>query len=171
MEGHRPLLVELQALVVPDARSPAASIPPRRSAQGLDQRRLALLLAVLQQRLSYKVAMADVYVSAVGGVRVNEPGADLALALAIVSAMRNIVVPTGVVACGEVGLGGEVRQVAHLERRLREAARLGFVRAVVPLHAPEAPAGLEVVRVATLREAIEAFVDHGGSIDSRGDLA
>lgn len=171
MEGHRPLLVELQALVVPDARSPAAPIPPRRSAQGLDQRRLALLLAVLQQRLSYKVGMADVYVSAVGGVRVNEPGADLALALAIVSAMRSIVVPTGVVACGEVGLGGEVRQVAHLERRLREAARLGFVRAVVPLHAPEAPAGLEVVRVATLREAIEAFVDHGGSIDSRGDLA
>jgi len=171
MEGHRPLLVELQALVVADARAPGAPIPPRRSAQGLDQRRLALLLAVLQQRLKYPVGTADVYVSAVGGVRVNEPGADLALALAIVSASRGVVVPTGVVACGEVGLGGEVRQVAHLERRLRESARLGFVRAVVPFHAPEAPAGLEVVRVATLREAIEAFVDHGGSIDSRGDLA
>jgi DNA repair protein RadA/Sms len=171
MEGQRPLLVELQALVVSDTRSPAAPIPPRRSAQGLDHKRLALLLAVLQQRLRYRVGTADVYVSAVGGVRINEPGADLALALAVVSALSNIVVPTNVIACGEVGLGGEVRQVAHLERRLREAARLGFARAIVPLHAPEAPSTLEVVRIATLREAIEAMADHAGSIDSRGDLA
>jgi DNA repair protein RadA/Sms len=104
-------------------------------------------------------------------VRVSEPGADLALALAIVSAFSGIVVPAGVVACGEVGLGGEVRQVAHLERRLREAARLGFTRAVVPMHAPEGPSGLDVVRVATLREAIEAITDQTGSISARGDLA
>jgi len=152
MHGHRPLLVELQALVVPGARD--ATVPPRRSAQGLDQRRVALLLAVLQQRLRCAVGTADVYVSADGGVRVHEPGADLALALAIASATRSFVVPPGVVACGEVGLGGEVRPVAHLERRLREAARLGFTRAVVPAHGLPAAVDIDLAPVATLRDAV-----------------
>ena len=157
MEGHRPLLVELQALVVPNTRSETSTVPPSRSAQGLDQRRLMLLLAVVQQRLNMKVKLADVHVSAVGGVRVVEPAADLGLALAVVSSLTGAVVPADVVACGEVGLGGEVRRVAHLERRLREAARLGFRRAIVPRAAPAEASGLNLVRVATLREAIEAI--------------
>jgi len=156
MEGHRPLLAELQALVVPN-RNDGSNIPPSRSAQGLDQRRVTLLLAVLQQQRGLKeLPRADVHVSAVGGVRVNEPGADLGLALAVASSFTRKVIPPDVVACGEVGLGGEVRRVAHVERRLREASRLGFRRALVPRAVVSAPAGVELQRVATLGEAIEA---------------
>ena len=151
MDGHRPLVVELQALV---ARSflPA----PRRSAQGIDGGRLNLLLAVLQQRVGITMHDNDVYVSAVGGMKVSEPGADLALALALVSARTGVTLPGDLVACGEVGLGGEVRQVGQTARRLSEAARLGFHRAIVPRSAPAAPVGIDAVRVATVAEAIEA---------------
>ena len=149
MEGQRPLLVELQALV-----APAALALARRSAQGLDAGRLALVVAVLHRRAEVSLASADVYASAVGGVRVVEPAADLALALALTSARVGVPLAADLVACGEVGLGGEVRQVAHAGRRLAEAARLGFRRAVVPASAPEGPPGLEVVRVATLAHAL-----------------
>ncbi len=149
IEGHRPLLVELQALVVP------TPIPtPRRSAQGLDAGRLSMLLAVLDQRVGIQIGNRDVYALAVGGVRVAEPGADLALALAVATAVTGAVLPADLVACGEVGLGGELRQVAATERRLTEAARLGFRRAVVPFSAPLPPAGVEVLRAATLAEAV-----------------
>ena len=151
MEGHRPLLVELQALVS------TTDLPmPRRSAQGLDSGRLALLLAVLERRGGPRFGGLDVYVSAVGGVRVVEPGADLPLALALASAHSGIALPPGLVACGEIGLGGEVRQVGHTARRLAEAARLGFTEAVLPASAPEPPAGMRVRRVASVREAIRA---------------
>ena len=150
MEGHRPLLVELQALVT------ATELPmARRSAQGLDAGRLALLLAVLDQRAGLRFSGLDVYVSAVGGVRVAEPGADLPLALALASARSGQALPPGLVACGEVGLGGEVRQVGHTARRLAEAARLGFDRALLPASAPDGPAGLRVRRVASVREAVD----------------
>jgi DNA repair protein RadA/Sms len=150
IEGHRPLLVELQALVVP------TSMPtPRRSAQGVDSGRLALLSAVLSQRAGISVAAAEVYALAVGGVKVVEPAADLALALAIASSQAGVALPPDVVACGEVGLGGELRQVSQLPRRLNEAARLGFTRAVLPLRAADPPAGIEAIRVATLVEAID----------------
>ncbi|HEX2040574.1 MAG TPA: DNA repair protein RadA [Acidimicrobiales bacterium] len=151
MEGNRPLLVELQALV---ART---SLPqPRRSAQGLDAGRLALLVAVLERRVGLSLVGADVYASAVGGVRVVEPAADLALGLALASALADVPVPPGVVACGEVGLAGEVRQSAHTPRRLAEAARLGFGRAVVPVSTPDSacPPALEPVRVSTLAQAV-----------------
>jgi len=149
MEGHRPLLVELQALVVP------TDIPtPRRSAQGLDAGRLSMLLAVLDQRAGISAGRCDVYALAVGGVRVAEPGADLALALAVASAVTGAVLAPDLVACGEVGLGGELRQVASTERRLVEAARLGFARAVVPFSAPLPPPGITTVRAATLAEAV-----------------
>jgi DNA repair protein RadA/Sms len=149
MEGHRPLLVEVQALVGP------TKLPqPRRSAQGLDAGRLSLLLAVLQQRVGFPFHELDVHASAVGGVRVVEPGADLAIALALVSARTGVALADDLVACGEIGLGGELRQVSQTARRLAEAARLGFRRAVVPARA-EVPAGLEAVRATTVAEALD----------------
>jgi DNA repair protein RadA/Sms len=153
IEGHRPLLVELQALVGPAA----VAAMPRRSAQGLDSGRLALLLAVLDRRVQLSLGAADVYASAVGGVRVVEPGADLPLALALASAHTDTALPDDLVACGEVGLGGELRQVSQTPRRLAEAARLGFGQAVVPQSAPDPPSGITVRRVGTLAEAVVAM--------------
>ena len=151
MDGHRPLVVELQALVT------RSVIPtPRRSAQGIDSGRLSLLLAVLGERAGMPIHDADVYVSAVGGVKVCEPGADLAVALAVVSARLGRPLPGDLVACGEVGLGGEVRQVGQTPRRLAEACRLGFRRAIVPRSAPEPPVGIAAVRVGSVGEAIQA---------------
>ena len=118
MEGHRPLLVEVQALV-----SPTSLPQPRRSAQGLDGGRLSLVLAVLAQRAGIPLGTFDVHASAVGGVRVLEPGADLAVALALASSTAGEAIPGDVVACGEIGLAGELRQVAHTARRLAEAQR------------------------------------------------
>ncbi len=150
IEGNRPLLVELQVLV---ASSPLPS--PRRSATGLDNGRLGMILAVLEQRVKVPTSSVDVYALAVGGVKVVEPGVDLALGLAVVSSLTGVALAGDLVACGEVGLGGELRQVAHTPRRLSEAARLGFHRAVVPASAPDPPAGIEVLRVATLAEAVD----------------
>ncbi|MEZ5219622.1 MAG: DNA repair protein RadA [Ilumatobacteraceae bacterium] len=131
LEGQRPLMVEVQALV---ARS---TLPqPRRSAQGVDQGRLSLLLAVLERRAEVPVGSADVFVSAVGGVRLVDPGVDLGVALAVVSSAVDRWLPADLVVCGEIGLGGELRQATQTRRRLAEAARLGFRRAIVPSSAP-----------------------------------
>ena len=149
LDGHRPLLVEVQALVAKSV------IPaPRRSAQGLDSGRLALVIAVLQQHVQMPFDKYDVHTVVAGGVRTVEPGADLALALSLASARAGIAVPDDLVACGEVGLGGELRQVHQTARRLAEAARLGFRRAVVPVSAPLHLPGIEVLRVATLEQAV-----------------
>ncbi len=151
LEGHRPLVVEVQALT-----TPAAGGGSRRcGAQGIDSGRMALLLAVLGRRAGVHMADHDVYAMAVGGVRIREPGADLALCLALASARLDRAPPVGWVACGEVGLGGEVRRVARLEHRLTEAARLGFETALVPLDAPVVP-GLTLVEVASVAQALEA---------------
>jgi DNA repair protein RadA/Sms len=150
MEGQRPLLVELQALFAPSRQGLA-----RRSAQGLDAGRLDLLVAVLEHRVGLRFGGADVYASVVGGVRVVEPAADLALGLALASALSGVPVPPGLVACGEVGLGGELRQVARLPARLAEATRLGFAEAMVPASAPDCPGKLPVTRVASLAQAVE----------------
>jgi DNA repair protein RadA/Sms len=157
MEGSRPLLVEVQALT-----SKSDLTQPRRSVQGLDSGRMALVLAVLDRHMQVPLARHDVYASAVGGVRVIEPAADLALAMALVSAQRDVTLPSGLVACGEIGLAGEVRQVAHLSRRLTEASRLGFTTAVVPVSAPDV-AGLRLVRVSTIAEAVGRIVKATGS--------
>jgi DNA repair protein RadA/Sms len=149
LDGHRPLLVEVQALV---ARSSLPS--PRRSAQGLDAGRLALVVAVLQQHVDLPFEKHDVHTLVAGGVRALEPGVDLALALALASAREGVAVPPDVVACGEVGLGGELRQVHQTARRLAEAARLGFGRAIVPASAPLELPGIETLRVATLEQAV-----------------
>lgn len=150
LEGNRPLLVELQALV---AQSALPS--PRRSAQGVDGGRLSMLLAVLEKRAQMPTASLDVYALAVGGVKVSEPAADLGLCLALVSSALGRPLPPDLVACGEVGLGGELRQVAHMPRRLAEAARLGFRRAVIPYSAPEPPEGIVGVRVGTVIDTLE----------------
>jgi DNA repair protein RadA/Sms len=153
VEGDRPLLVEVQALVT-------ASHPGdvRRSAQGVDSGRLALLVAVLEQRAGLVLAGRDVFALAVGGVRLAEPGADLAVALALASAAAGWPVRDDLLACGEIGLGGELRSVPRLEHRLGEARRLGFRRAVVPRSAPDGPPGLDLVRVGSLSEAVEVAV-------------
>jgi DNA repair protein RadA/Sms len=150
MEGQRALLVEIQALWAPVA---SESAPARRSAQGIDAGRLALLLAVLEQA-GVVLGHTDVFASAVGGIRVTEPAADLALILALASAAGRVAMPADVVAFGEVGLGGEIRQVPHAPRRLSEAARIGFRRAIVPLSCPDSPRGIELLRVATVDEAV-----------------
>ncbi|HLI24795.1 MAG TPA: DNA repair protein RadA [Acidimicrobiales bacterium] len=153
VEGHRPLLVEVQALVV---GSELAN--PRRQASGLDAGRLALLLAVLAKRTDVALGRCDVYASVAGGVRVREPGADLAVGLALASAAGGWPLPAGLVAVGEVGLAGELRHASQLPRRLAESARLGFTDAVVPAGAdvPRQVKGLRTWPVRSLGEAVVA---------------
>ena len=153
LEGQRPLMVELQVLT----SEVKGETPPRRSAQGLDNNRLSMLLAVLGQRLMQPVGKNDVYASVVGGVKITEPGSDLGLCLAVLSALSDQPIRPDVVAFGEVGLGGEVRQVPHASRRLAEAARLGFSTAIVPAKSPEVDANIKLVRVNTVREAMKAL--------------
>jgi DNA repair protein RadA/Sms len=153
IEGQRPIVLEVQALTTPAP----PNVPARRTTQGVDGNRLALLLAVLQQRARVQVQQQDVYASTVGGVRLVEPGLDLAVCLAVVSAITDRPLPADLVAFGEVGLGGEVRQVAHTPRRFNEAARLGFRRVIAPRNSPVPDRdGLHVIRVATLPEALAA---------------
>jgi DNA repair protein RadA/Sms len=150
MEGSRPLLVEVQALV-----SPSELVPPRRVCNGIDRNRLALVLAVLGRHAGVAVGTADVFVNVVGGVRVDEPGADLAVALAVASAAKGVALgggeeeagagPAQPVACfGEVGLTGELRSVGHPDRRLEEAAKFGLCNVVSPEMAPSLRAALRV---------------------------
>jgi DNA repair protein RadA/Sms len=153
LEGSRPILVEIQALV-----SPAGYGTPLRRSSGVDAARLTLLVAVLGRRAGVGLAGHDVYVNAAGGLAVGEPAVDLAVALALASTFRDVPIPPGTVAIGEVGLLGELRSVSALERRLREAARLGFDRAIVPAGGlaalPSLPPELDVLPAASLREAI-----------------
>ena len=149
MEGRRSLLVEVQALVAPTFGS-----APRRSASGYDSGRLAQLLAVLDRRAGVELRHYDTYVSVVGGVHLSDPGADLAVAAALASAATERPVPDDLVLVGEVGLGGEVRQVAHTPRRLAEASRFGFTRALVPPGAGGAD-GIRTVDCPSLAEALD----------------
>jgi DNA repair protein RadA/Sms len=151
IDGFRPLLIEIQALLVAKAATVA-----RRLGQGIDSGRLGLLAAVAEQRGGVALREKDVHALAVGGVAVDEPGADLGVVLAVASAANGAAFPGDMVACGEVGLGGEVRQVGQLDRRLTEAARMGFRRALVPPSAPAPPGGIEVIRVRNVVEAARA---------------
>ena len=152
MDGRRPMLVEVQALV---ASSPIPS--PRRTAEGVDSGRVAMLLAVLERRLGLSVLKSDVHVLAAGGIRVHEPAADLSIALAVASALHCIAMPAGLLACGEVGLAGEVRNVPHVERRLREGLRSGFTTALVPASAADLAGStdLKIVAVRSVAEALQ----------------
>lgn len=158
MEGSRPILVEVQALATASAYS-----MPRRSANGLDTNRLQLLVAVLQKRVGLGLGTQDVYANVVGGLRIMEPAADLALAVAIASSLKDRPVDPATVVIGEIGLSGELRSVNHLERRIQEAARLGFKRVIVPDRsgklAPSATLGMEVAACGTVAEALQAAVE------------
>ncbi len=150
LEGSRPLLVEVQALVA------LTNAPvPRRQAQAFDGGRLAMLAAVLGKRAGLPVGMLELFVSVVGGVRVADTGADLAVVLAIASSLRDRSFDASWVALGEVGLGGEVRAVPRVAQRLAEAARIGFRSAIVPRSTP-AVEGIELVRVSHVQEALDA---------------
>ena len=155
-EGTRPLLVEIQALV-DEAHAPQ----PRRLSVGLEQNRLAMLLAVLHRHAGVACFDQDVFVNAVGGVRISEPAADLAVLLAIASSLRNRPLPAKMVVFGEVGLAGEVRPVQRGQERLKEAAKLGFTRAIVPAanHPKGGIEGMEIVAVERLDEAVAACRD------------
>ena len=153
-EGSRPLTVEVQALA-----ASTSLVVPRRTASGFDQGRLCLLLAVLEKRASVSLAKSDVYLNAAGGVRLAEPAVDLAVALALASAARDRPLPRGLVALGEVGLGGEIRCVRRLESRLLEAAAVGLGSAVVPASQEvRIPDGLRVRPVETLSEALRLLL-------------
>lgn len=151
-EGSRPLLVEIQALV------DTAHIPnPRRLAVGLEQNRLAMLLAVLNRHAGIACFDQDVFLNAVGGVKISEPAADLAVLLAIQSSLRNKPLPNGLVVFGEIGLAGEIRPCPRGQERLKEAAKLGFSMALIPAaNAPKQPIeGLEIIAVDRIEKAIE----------------
>jgi DNA repair protein RadA/Sms len=178
VEGSRPLLVEIQALV-----APAGMGPPRRTLAGIDASRVALIIAVLARRAGVDVGGRDVYAAVTGGLEVEEPAADLAVALAIASSHRDLAISRGTIACGEISLLGEVRPVRGLERCLREAARLGYRRAIVPAEPGTADRseaggarsdavrdvaerGLEVHPVRTLRDALT--IGLGGGTGTTG---
>jgi len=171
LEGRRPLLAELQALVAKTV------LPqPRRVMHGVDPGRMAMVLAVLERRCGLNMAGSDVYLSTVGGAKVGDPSADLAAAVAAWSAQRNIRVPERMVAIGEVGLAGELRPSPGTGRRLAEAARLGFTDAIVPADMPQAPDrvtsirdGLRIHAAATLSSALKTVVDR--SVPFLGDRA
>ena len=153
MEGTRPILAEVQALV-----SKTSFNVPKRTADGFDFNRSALLMAVLEKRAGLKLSMFDAYINVIGGLHLDEPGADLAVALAVSSSYRDSVIPDDVVAIGEVGLTGEIRSVSHMNQRLSEAARLGFKKCIIPKYGAEKliiPAGMTVYKVRNIREAVE----------------
>ncbi|MEP6697559.1 MAG: DNA repair protein RadA [Pseudonocardiales bacterium] len=152
VEGRRPLVTEVQALVA----SSSLAIP-RRAVSGLDSGRMAMVLAIVERRGGVGLAAQDVFTATVGGVRVTEPAADLALALAVSSAARNLVVPNDLVAIGELGLAGEIRSVPGVGRRLGEAQRLGLDRALVPVGCGPYPAGMQVNEVGNLAQALHAL--------------
>ena len=158
LEGSRPLLVEIQALT-----NPTSFGLPRRTANGVDFGRLLIVTAVLSRRLGLKLGNQDVIVNATGGLRIGEPAADLAIALAICSSFRDMGIDPELVVVGEVGLSGELRAVSQLERRLSEAARLGFKRALVPKVGARISAseGMEIIPVGTLREAMKVGLVRG----------
>ena len=158
MEGSRPILAEVQGLVAPTGFG-----TPRRMATGFDYNRMSMLLAVLEKRAGYFFGNMDAYVNVVGGFKLDEPAADLSVALALVSSLKDCVVQEDVLAFGEIGLAGEIRAVGNTEQRISEAARLGFRRCVVPRHNLKGLASgvrdkIEIIGVRTVREAFEAMI-------------
>jgi len=157
LEGSRPLLVEIQALT-----SSAAYGPPRRISNGVDFNRLLLICAVLTRRAGVGLYNQDVIVNVTGGIRISEPAADLGIAMAIASSFRDARSIPGTVAVGEIGLSGELRSVPQMDRRISEAARLGFTRCIIPSSIkkiPRAPDGLEIIRAGSIAEALKVGLE------------
>lgn len=152
IEGRRAMVLEVQGLLI------GSDVPnPRRSATGFDQKRMAMLLAVMQKQLGLNFSNHDAYLSVVGGLKITEPGADVAVCAALTSSIRDTTIADDMIAVGEVGLAGELRSAGGVERRLVEAARLGFKRAVVPASDRDVEAPLQVIGAATLREALTSL--------------
>lgn len=153
MEGTRPILAEVQALVTKTTFN-----VPRRASDGIDFNRAVLLMAVMEKRAGMKLNLFDAYINVIGGLRLDEPGADLPVALAVASSYRDSAIAHDLLAIGEVGLTGEIRAVSNMNQRLAEAARLGFTKVIIPKYGSdklEIPIGLSVYRVRNIREAIE----------------
>lgn len=158
MEGSRPLLAEIQGLVTPTAFG-----NPRRMSNGFDYNRMAMLLAVLEKRGGYFFNNMDTYINVVGGMKLDEPALDLTIAMALVSSLKEYAVRDDVLAFGEIGLAGEIRAVSHCDQRIKEAARLGFTRCIVPKHnlrniSKTLQSEIEIVGVRTIRQAFEALI-------------
>lgn len=158
MEGSRPILAEVQALV-----STSGYGNPRRMANGFDYNRLAMLAAVLEKRAGYFMSNCDIYINVVGGLRLDEPASDLSVALALISSLKDAPIRDDVIAFGEVGLGGEIRSVSSCEQRIKESARLGFKRCIVPYHNyknlnVKIKDIIEIIPARTIRAAFEASV-------------
>ncbi|NLV86453.1 MAG: DNA repair protein RadA, partial [Clostridiales bacterium] len=156
MEGTRPILAEIQALVAPSGFNAA-----RRNTNGIDYNRATLLLAVLEKRGGVPISGSDAYINVIGGLELDEPAADLATVLAVASSYKDRPIGNDLAAVGEVGLTGEVRSVSALDQRLAEISRLGFKRCVVPEHLREdvqTPKGLELIKVKNIRSAITAVL-------------
>ncbi|MBR3967386.1 MAG: DNA repair protein RadA [Clostridia bacterium] len=156
MEGTRPIIAEIQALVA-QTTFPA----PRRAANGIDYNRMCLILAVLEKRLGLKFFQSDVYMNVIGGLRLDEPASDVAVALSMVSSLTDRIIPDDVIAIGELGLSGECRAVSNIEARIHEAARLGFTRAVIPYRNVEkrkiAVEGIELIPIKGIYEALSVL--------------
>ena len=153
MEGARPVLAEVQALL-----APCAGARPMRSSNGFDYNRASMLLAVLEKRGSLKVSQCDAYLNIIGGLTLDEPAADLAAVVAIASSYLDKPVPSTMAAIGEVGLSGEIRSITHMDQRLSEVKRLGFTQCMVPAHKVKdlkAPVGLELLPVANISRALQ----------------
>jgi DNA repair protein RadA/Sms len=167
LEGRRPLLAEVQTLIC----EPAAE-PPRRVTSGLDPSRVGMVVAVLQRRAGVTIGKRDIYAATVGGVRLTEPSVDLSIALALASATCNLALPAGLIAVGEVGLAGEIRRVTGVQRRLAEAARMGFRRAIVPPGSPGLPPGdgpaMAVTEAPTIVQAIASALGAPAEADPDG---
>lgn len=153
MEGTRPVLAEVQALVTKSSLN-----VPRRTADGFDYNRAALLMAVMEKRGNLRLGLFDIYINVIGGLRLDEPGADLPVVLAVASSYRDQPIADDLTAIGEVGLTGEIRAVSWMNQRLTEISRLGFRSCILPYLGSdklEIPKGLTVYRVKNLREAVE----------------
>ena len=167
LEGSRPFLVEIQALT-----NPTSFGLPRRTANGVDFNRLLLITAVLSKRVGLKLGNQDIMVNVAGGLKIGEPGADLGIALAITSSFRDVGADPELAVVGEVGLSGELRAVSQLDRRVNEAARLGFKRCLVPkvgAKVSPVPKGIELIPVSTLREAIRVGLVRGKAREEKGE--
>ena len=157
MEGSRPILAEVQGLVTATGFG-----TPRRMSTGFDFNRMAMLIAVLEKRAGFFFNTMDAYINVVSGLRLDEPAADLSVAMALVSSLKDAVIGDKVLAFGEIGLAGEIRAVSHCEQRVQEAGRLGFQRCVIPFHnykslSKELKKELDIVPVRTVRDAFSAL--------------
>ena len=158
MEGSRPILAEVQALVTPTGFG-----TPRRMTNGYDFNRMSMLIAVLEKRAGYYFANTDVYLNIIGGLRINEPASDLSVVLALVSSLKDMILKDDVIAFGEIGLAGEIRGVSNAAQRVNEAVRLGFRKIIIPYHnykslPDEVKNQAQICGVKTIRDAFTEIV-------------